>query len=170
MRIEEVENILLDFYDGKITESQETMLRDFFSTHDVPDYLEKEKRFFLSLHSLNQIPEPEGLEEKLIHLIDEKGSEGIKVLQRNHSRRDWRWISGVAAGILLILTLGVSLTILGLRDSRPKDTFTDPREAYLVMQNALIEVSANLNNGIDQLTEAKKEFVEINNEIKEEIQ
>lgn len=53
MRIEEVENILLDFYDGKITESQETMLRDFFSTHDVPDYLEKEKRFFLSLHSLN---------------------------------------------------------------------------------------------------------------------
>lgn len=110
------------------------------------------------------------MEEKLIHLIDEKGSEGIKVLQRNHSRRDWRWISGVAAGILLILTLGVSLTILGLRDSRPKDTFTDPREAYLVMQNALIEVSANLNNGIDQLTEAKKEFVEINNEIKEEIQ
>lgn len=169
MKIEEVEKILQDYYEGRTSEAQEDLLKTFFSTQDVPDYLMNEKKFFLSLHSLQQVPEPEGLEEKLICMIDEKAGKGISVLQRNHSLRNWRWVSGIAVGVLLVLSVGV-LSFLQLRSSYPKDTFTDPQEAYLMMQTTLIEVSTNLNSGIDQLAEIKKEFVEINNEIQEEIQ
>lgn len=170
MRIEEVEKLLEEYYEGRTTEAQEQALREFFTTNEIPEKLAGEKKVFLALCSLKQAPEPQGLEERLNHLIDQKAGEGVKVLRRNNARRNWRWVSGMAAAILLIVTLAFSTTLFNWEGSHPKDTFTDPREAYLVMQNTLIEVSANLNDGLAQLSEVKEEIVEINKEIKEEIQ
>ena len=40
----------------------------------------------------------------------------------------------------------------------PQDTFSDPEEAYQVLQATLIEVSTNLNQGIAQVKETQMDM------------
>ena len=72
MKVEEIERLLAEFYEGNTTESQEEALRDYFRTKEVPERLLKEKRDFFS--PLCQAAEmdmkvPAGLEDKLTLLI-----------------------------------------------------------------------------------------------------
>lgn len=49
MKVEEIERLLAEFYEGNTTESQEEALRDYFRTTEVPEHLQKDKEIFLSL-------------------------------------------------------------------------------------------------------------------------
>lgn len=48
----------------------------------------------------------------------------------------------------------------------PQDTFSDPEEAYQVLQATLIEVSTNLNQGIAQVKETQMDMKKVNQEVK----
>ena len=37
MKVEEIERLLAEFYEGNTTESQEKMLKEYFSAEDVPE-------------------------------------------------------------------------------------------------------------------------------------
>ena len=50
MKVEEIERLLAEFYEGNTTESQEEALRDYFRTTEVPEHLQKDKEIFLSLN------------------------------------------------------------------------------------------------------------------------
>ena len=50
MKVEEIERLLTEFYEGNTTESQEEALRDYFRTTEVPEHLQKDKEIFLSLN------------------------------------------------------------------------------------------------------------------------
>ena len=52
-----------------------------------------------------------------------------------------------------------------MRPPTPQDTFSDPEAAYKALQATLIEVSANLNKGIEQIDVTK-----VNQEVRKEIQ
>ena len=47
MRVEEIERLLAEFYEGNTSEKQEERLNKYFETQNVPEHLEKEKRLFL---------------------------------------------------------------------------------------------------------------------------
>lgn len=49
MKVEEIERLLAEFYEGNTTESQEEALRDYFRTTEVPEHLQRIKKFFLAL-------------------------------------------------------------------------------------------------------------------------
>lgn len=49
MKVEEIERLLTEFYEGNTTESQEEALRDYFRTTEVPEHLQRIKKFFLAL-------------------------------------------------------------------------------------------------------------------------
>ena len=49
MKVEEIERLLAEFYEGNTTESQEEALRDYFRTTEVPEHLQKDKEIFLNL-------------------------------------------------------------------------------------------------------------------------
>lgn len=67
MRIEEIEKLLVEFYEGNTTENQEETLRYYFETQEVPKYLQREKELFLSFRQENDYVEvPAGLQDKLI--------------------------------------------------------------------------------------------------------
>ena len=171
MRIEEIEKLLAEFYEGNTTESQEKALRDYFATQEVPEQLQKEQQLFLCFRQEEDVEIPAGLEDKLNRMIDEKDEEARRFFRRNKVQRNWRWIGGVAATLLLLFGAGYGISNYHNSNmAQLQDTFTNPQDAYKVLQATLIEVSADLNSGINQVKESRREIKKIHKEIKKEIQ
>lgn len=173
MKVEEIERLLAAFYEGNTNEQEEELLKEAFRTEEVPPHLQKDKKFFLSFFCQEMVVDvPAGLEDKLSRMIDEKVEEEQRFFHRNRFKRNWRWIGGIAATILLLLGIGYGVTGIGedMRPPTPQDTFSDPEAAYKVLQATLMEVSTNLNKGIEQVEETRFDLTKVNQEIKQEIQ
>lgn len=174
MKVEEIERLLAEFYEGNTTESQEEALSNYFRTTEVPERLLKEKEIFLTLCQAAEMDMkvPAGLEDKLTLLIDEKAEEERHFFRVNRAKRNWRWIRGVAATVLLLVGIGYGVGWMGhdVCVPTPQDTFSDPEEAYRVLQATLIEVSTNLNQGITQVEETQADMRKVVQEVKKEIQ
>lgn len=169
MKIEEIEKLLADFYEGGTSEEQEEWLRSFFVTQEVPRHLQPDKEMFLSFRASYQTEVPVGLETKLSRLIDEKAREERKFFLGSRSKRNRIRMVGIAASILLFIGLGYGIIAIENVSRAPKCSISDPQEAYRVIQTALVEVSTNLNDGIYEIAETQKEMKKIDKEISKEI-
>lgn len=170
MRVEEIEKLIADYYEGTTTENQEEALRRYFETQEVPEHLQKEKKLFLSFLEDGDVEIPSGLEDKLIRMIDEKGEEEKRFFRRNKAKRNWKWVGSIAASLLLLFGVSYGITNHMNGIEKPQDTFNNPQEAYKVLQATLIEVSTDLNSGINQVSDTKREIKKIHKEIKQEIE
>lgn len=171
MKIEEIEKLLDEFYEGNATEKQEEALRYYFETQEVPEHLRNEKELFLSFRQDDCVEVPAGLEDKLNRMINEKEEEARRFFRRNKSQRNWRWVGGIAASLLLLFGIGYGISNYQSNHmEQPQDTFSNPQDAYKVLQATLIEVSADLNSGINQVKDSRREIKKIHKEIKKEIQ
>ena len=159
MRVEEIERLLAEFYEGNTSENQEEKLKKYFETQNVPEHLEKDKRLFLCFHKDVPVEVPAGLEQEEIHFF-----------RKNKSKRNWRWVGGIAASIVLLFGLGYSISNISDTMEKPKETFTDPEVAYEVLQATLMEVSMGLNNGVDEMIDTQKDIRRTNREIKKDLQ
>lgn len=173
MEVEEIEKLLAKFYDGDTDESQEEALRDYFRTTEVPEHLLKDKDIFLSLYQTadRDVEVPSGLEDKLSLLIDEKAEEEQRFFRPNKAKRNWRWIGGIAATVLLLIGIGYGVDKLedDVCPPTPQDTFSDPEEAYRMLQATLLEISTNLNSGLNEVKETQSDMKKIHQEIRNEI-
>lgn len=171
MKIEEIEKLLDEFYEGNTTEKQEEALRYYFETQEVPEHLRNEKELFLSFRQDDCVEVPAGLEDKLNRMINEKEEEARRFFRRNKSQRNWRWVGGIAASLLLLFGIGYGISNYQSNHmEQPQDTFSNPQDAYKVLQATLIEVSTDLNSGINQVKDSRREIKKIHKEIKKEIQ
>lgn len=171
MKIEEIEKLLDEFYEGNTTEKQEEALRYYFETQEVPEHLRNEKELFLSFRQDDCVEVPAGLEDKLNQMINEKEEEARRFFRRNKSQRNWRWVGGIAASLLLLFGIGYGISNYQSNHmEQPQDTFSNPQDAYKVLQATLIEVSTDLNSGINQVKDSRREIKKIHKEIKKEIQ
>lgn len=173
MEVEEIERLLAKFYEGDTDESQEEALRDYFRTTEVPEHLLRDKEIFLSLYQIadRNMEVPAKLGDKLSLLIDEKAAEEQRFFRPNKAKRNWRWIAGIAATVLLLICIGYGVDKLGedVCPPAPQDTLSDPEEAYRVLQATLLEISTNLNNGLDEVKETQLDMRKIHQEIRNEI-
>ena len=173
MKVEEIERLLAAFYEGNTDEREEESLKEALRTEELPERLRKEKELFLHLFSEEAVEAaPAGLEEKLNRLIDEKAEEEQLFFRRNKAKRNWRWVGGIAATLLLLVGMGYGITSAGegMRPPTSRDTFSNPEDAYKALQATLLEVSVNLNKGIEQIEETQKDVTKVNREIMKEIQ
>ncbi|MCD8031400.1 MAG: hypothetical protein LUF85_11430 [Bacteroides sp.] len=167
MNNEELKKLLNDFYEGVTTEEEEMLLKDYFLTEEIPEEFATDSSFFTTLYTAQEPECPVALETNLMKMIDKKAEEERIFFHRHRTRQRWRWSGGIAATLLLLVVLGYNLATF--RQTLPKDTFTDPQEAYLALQATLREVSNELNSGLSQWSETKKEIRHINQEIIQEI-
>lgn len=170
--MEKINRLLVEYYEGNTTEEQEELLKDYFKTADVPDHLQKEKEVFLSLCSDvdEAIEVPVRLEKTLSLLIDEKAKEEQLFFHRNRTRYNWYWVGSIAATLLLLVSVGYGVTSFGEDYEAPQDTFSDPVAAYQVLQATLIEVSANLNEGVNEVQKTQQDLWKVTQEVRLEIQ
>lgn len=76
MKVEEIERLLAEFYEGNTNEQEEELLKEAFRTEEVPEHLQKDKKLFLSFFPGEVVDNvPAGLEDKLSRMIDEKAEE-----------------------------------------------------------------------------------------------
>ena len=173
MKVEEIERLLAEFYEGTTTESQEEVLRNYFRTTEVPGHLLKDKEIFLNLcpDADQDIEVPAHLEDNLNLLIDEMAEKEQHFFRPNNSKNSWRWIGGVAATILLLIGIGYGIDNLSKNvcPPTPQDTFSDPEEAYRMLQATLLEISANLNYGLNEVKESQIDMRKIHQEVRNAI-
>lgn len=167
MKTSDIKNILDAFYNGESSEEQEQQLLHYFESEDVAEELLTEKDFFLSLFvSVEKVEIPHNLENKLSGMIDVLAHKEMSVEKEKKQDRIKRGrgrllatIGAVAcaASIGLAFYLNTDSSIgrgdLGhLQTQQPKDTFTNPEEAYIATQRALMLVSSNLNSGLTEVS------------------
>lgn len=97
------------------------------------------------------IETPAGLEARLEALIDglaEKENQKEKKIRQLR-----RWSGGLAAGIAILLSIGI---FLHFNKQEPLTAYTSEEQqmAYLEAQKALVLVSLNFNKGVDQVAPA----------------
>ena len=114
----------------------------------------------LNLKTLEQIPIPEGLEERLSKKIDEwethpqplpKGGETVASPLR-------RGIRYVAAAACFALVFGVGYHLMNQEENTnlaEQDTYQDPVKAQQEAERALNMLAMNLNKGMGHLEKAK---------------
>ena len=118
---------------------------------------EGRRRSQLNYKALEQIPIPEGLEERLSAKIDEWEQEETrqKAQRRRLLPRSLRY-TAIAASIALIFGMGYHY----LQQDEPvnlaeQDTYQDPILAQQEAERALNLLAANLNKGMGHLEKAK---------------
>ena len=109
----------------------------------------------LDYKSLEQIPIPEGLEERLSAKIDEWEQEEQKAQRRRSLTRTLRYI---AAAACVVLVIGVGFHLLYQDETMvlaEQDTYQDPVKAQQEAERALTLLAVNLNKGMGHLEKAK---------------
>lgn len=141
------------FFEGGLSDSEEQELRVYLVTHEVPREFHGEKRIILALLPDGTNRLPEGLEDRMSSFIDR-----LPMHKQRHRRRvlspAWRWISGIAAALILASAAGIYIS---RQSAMPK--FSE-QELYACTeaQHALILVSQKLNKGSQQWQEAQQEI------------
>ena len=146
--LKQIEELLEKYYNGDTTLDEERKLHWYFQTHDIPMHLKPDAELFRSNYKRSTEEASPELSEKLAKLIDEQDKKSRFIL----TTRSLRWISGIAASIIILLSLWIGFG----RDSffnRPKfaDTYDDPKIAYQETRKALLLVSEKLNSGTKDL-------------------
>ena len=78
------------------------------------------------------------------------------------ARRQWlRYATGIAASLAVIA--GIGLASRGLQ--RPKDTFSDPEQAYAMLQSSFSYISSKMDKGVSTVTQATGSVFTMANDI-----
>ena len=145
MNLHEIEKLLDKYFEGETTLSEETRLREFFTSGNVPEQWSNLVRYFKYLE-----------QEKGLHIIDPAFDDRMmaKVKESKFAvitdiRRPWiYWIAGIAASILILLAIFVKFDPF----SRSiEDTYKDPQVAYMEARKILLFVSEKFNQGTRNL-------------------
>ena len=111
----------------------------------------------LNLKTLEQIPIPEGLEERLSAKIDEWEKEE-KQQEAKHRSLFPKALRYTAAAASVVLVVGVGIHLLSqdkYMNLDEQDTYQDPMQAKMEAERALNLLAMNLNKGMGHLEKAK---------------
>ena len=109
----------------------------------------------LDYKALEQIPIPEGLEERLSTKIDQWEQEEQKAQRHRLFPKALRYIAAAAS---VALVIGVGYNLLNQERDRilaEQDTYQDPIKAQQEAERALMLLAVNLNKGMGHLEKAK---------------
>ena len=111
----------------------------------------------LNLKTLEQIPIPKGLEERLSAKIDEWEKEE-KQQKAKHRSLFPKALRYTAAAASVVLVVGIGIQLLNqekYQNLAEQDTYQDPMQAKMEAERALNLLAMNLNKGMGHLEKAK---------------
>jgi hypothetical protein len=153
--LRQIEELLEKYYNGETSLEEERKLHWYFQTHEIPMHLRPDAEIFRYNYKQSREEVAPELSEKLSKLIDEQERRSRFIIPV----KSIRWISGIAASILIIFSLwmGIGRDIIRERHHGGfTDTFDDPQLAYLETKKALLLVSEKLNTGTKELHHLSK--------------
>ena len=151
MESNELKKLVERFYEGQTTEQEEQLLQHYFLDGDVSPEWAVEQQLFKQLYQAD-VPVPEYLERQLSQQID--GWNKIEKLSERKARMfTLRWIVGVAAGLLLLFSVGLLVHFQQKEDeiAAQREIVNNPQDAYAETEKALLKFSNTINKGLKQV-------------------
>ncbi len=152
MNVDEIKALIGKYYKGTTTESEEQQLKAFFASGEVPTELLDEKAFF-NAFLMPETTMPDDLDKRIEHQID---SWNIveKTIKRHARTISMRWISSIAASVVLIISVAVFINSRANQREYAfqEDTYDNPQDAYAETQRALKFFSSKMNKGLAQIS------------------
>ena len=147
MNILEIENLVSKYWNCETSVEEEIFLRNFFTQGNVPDELEKYSTLFRCQKEEHSISLSDDFDKKILSII---------ATTSNKKRSLFPKILRVAAIGLLCLMVGGTTAYLLTQEEKVNysDTYTDPEDAFKVIQSAVFAVSVNLQEGQKESMEA----------------
>ena len=141
MNEEELKRLVGKYYNGESTVEEESALREYFRSSNVPEGYEAEKVIFSYYDDSETVPEPShDFEAQILAAIDASD-------RKKNMRKLLLPVLSAAAGLLL---LGGSWFFF-INRAESRDTFSDPDIAYAETIKILRDVSSKLNHGTQVL-------------------
>ena len=154
MKEQELRQQIDMFFKGDLSDNEEKGMRDYLANNEVTEDFIQEKRIILSLIHDRSVHIPDHLEEKLSSYLDRLPDKKRQIL----FSRNWKWISGIAAGIILAISTGLYM----YRQPSSKRLSNQEIYACAEAQRALILDTQKINKGTNQWQQSQKEIIETN--------
>ena len=176
-----IEQLLKAFYDGDTTPEEEAILLYFFKNEYLNKKWYSDRDMFSFLYNEEEVPLPEGITERLEIIVDKHISESS--LDKNTSFENEvseltnykiHTIFAKRRNIFIAISSAAAITLLciglffasekNIKSQMFADTYTNPEDAALATEQALLFVSNKLNQGLSSL-EKVRDGVEKTNKI-----
>jgi hypothetical protein len=148
MNASEIERLLDKYYDGLTTLEEELLLKEFFQGENIPSHLKIHADQFLYFNKAvnEEIMDPL-FEQKFFEKVGD-----VSLLMLKTNRRRFYYLSGIAAGILLLFGVIFSVRDFINDDKRIADSGNmDAEMAFATTCDVLSVVSVNFNKGMDKI-------------------
>lgn len=152
----DIKTLIAKFYAGEANEMEELELMDFFSKDDIPEGMEHENAFFRQYFNLDEAT-PKNLEQHLNQQIN-----GWNMVEKSSTRKirklSLRWSLGIAASLLVLISLGIFSMQKEKQSSftQQEDTYSNPEDAYKETSKVLTLFSESLNKGLNSINKNDK--------------
>ena len=164
-----IEQLLATFYNGETTTEEEKWLTAYFNRNDLNEKWFADRDLFQAIYDPTGIVLPEGVSERLEKTLDDhiRKTRPQKETRPQHvgTKTKKLYISLLSAAAVALLGLG--LFFFSEPEDNPDfiaDTFTNPQEAAIAAEQALMFVSEKLNQGLSPLDKVK-ESMHVTNEL-----
>ena len=148
MEIQEIKQLLQQYFNGESSDNDERKLEAYFSGDDVADELKEYTEFFGGIAELAHTNEDSALDEDImVYILENENREKTKF------RRMWQTVTGVAATIIIVLG---GFLFYQQKQQPYQDTYKDPKKAYEVAEQTLQFVSEKYNKGLSALANFEK--------------
>lgn len=149
MTKEEIKKLIDKFYDGQTSAAEELEIADYFASGNASPGMEAEREFFRQYFALDKAGD--GSSARSLERQMEAWNAVEKSATRNIRSRSLRWVAGIAASLLLLAGVGMSLTQKEDRAAfvQYEDTYNNPQDAYKETRKALVMLSHTLHKGMD---------------------
>ena len=158
-----IEQLMNAFYNGDTTPEEEALLLDFFNNESLNEKWYADRDMFNALYDSSEITLPEGILERLDNAVDNHIAETESMqneIQNKHisfntkRRKIFTAISSAAA--IALLCIGLHFAIKKPQSQLIADTYTNPEDAAIAAEKALMFVSSNLNKGLSSLEKVRE--------------
>jgi len=145
MEYQEIEELLNRYFEGETTLEEEALLKEYFSQPRLPVEQRQMQEMFSYFAEANlETAPPYNVTQELDTLIENEW----KKESVNRFRRVLAWAGSAAA--VLVISFGL-FQYLNKPEPVVKDTFKDPKLAYLETKQALMKVSRVMNRNTAKL-------------------
>lgn len=138
MNEEKLKQLLERYYSGSSTREEEELLKDYFNGNDIIPGYDEEKEIFSHYSAMDVYPDPsDDLEERIQKTIANIGQHRIRKI----IRMPLPALISIAAMILLL----IGSYYMFILKAEPRDTYSDPKIAYVETMRILNDISAKIN-------------------------
>jgi len=142
-----IQTLLTAFYGGTTTPEEEQILQTYFANHEVSEQLRADSELFKVLNAASAIIVPDGMSERLENALDKHIKLTIK--RKGASKTRILYLRILSAAAIVLLCIGLFFNTFH-RSNAPlfADSYSNPEEAAIAVEQALLFLSSKLNQGL----------------------